>query len=330
MDLNGIYVKGDLIYGYVPPNVTTQVPASVQIAKWKKLSNSLRMLMAVRLSKRYPNAGQYAATQFNDALNDVGGYISSNADNFTLNYIGGTSINLNNPFFATGNSADLGESQTMTDALTGFGDSRISVFGSNSVGVPYGSDQPANTAIVYAKILSTPFKQTSGPFVFVSASATLLAKAEGIERGWAPGLTTADAEVAYNAGVTASFEQWGLTIPAGYLAGAANYQTGGGTGAIGGPLVAGSNASTPTKLARINVQQWFSFYPLAVQGWSNWRRTGNTDLKHTIKATNTGGQIPRRHVYGPSEYSLNLAQVTIAAAAIGGDTQDTRVWWDKP
>lgn len=324
LDLGGVYVQGDLIYGGSGVTAIT----TIQVPKWKKLANSLRMLMSLRLSKKYPNSGEYAATQFSAAVNPAaGGYITSNADNFTLDYKGG-SVNLNNPWFGTGSSSDLGESQTMTDALTSFGDSRINVFGSNATGVPYGSDLPANTAIVYAKILSAPFKTATGPVVFIGASSVLLAHAEAQERSWIAG-GTLGAEASYNAGVTASFAQWGLAVPAGYLTGSANYVSGAGGGPIGGPLVAGSTAATPTKLARINVQQWFAFYPNATQGWSNWRRTNYPTLNPTIKATNPGGKIPRRYTYGTSEYSLNLTQVTAAAAAMGGDNQDTKVWWDQ-
>ena len=329
-DAAGVYVNGDLIYGYngLAPVPANAVLAPVQIAKWKKFSNSLRMLMSLRLSKRYPNAGEYAATQFTAAVNNAAGHITTNADNFQLNYLGG-SIALNNPWNSVGNSSDLGESQTMTDALTGFGDTRISISGSNSTGVPYGSNLPANTAITYAKILSAPFKTTTGMVVFIPASAVLLAKAEAFERGWVAGMTTTDAEAAYNAGITASFGQWGLAVPAGYLTGSANYTSGTGGGAIGGTTVVGSSAATPSKLSRINVQQWFSFYPNATQGWSNWRRTGYPVLMPTIHATNPGGKIPRRFTFGATEYSLNLTQVTAAAAAMGGDTQDTKVWWDQ-
>jgi hypothetical protein len=315
-DVSGVPVQGDLIYGG-------------SVAKWKKFSNSLRMLMSLRLSKRYPNAGEYAATQFTAAVNDPAGHIITNADNFALDYKGGA-IALNNPWSNTGNSADLGEAETMTKALTNFGDARINVFGSNSTGVPYGCAAPANTAINYAKILNGSFKNPTGLVVFIGASSVLLAEAEAYERGWVAGKTTVDAEASYNAGVTASFDQWGLAAPTGILAGSANYNTGAGGGNIGGACTtAGSSAATTTKLQRIWVQQWLAFYPNATQGWSNWRRTGYPVLMPSSQSSNPGGQIPRRYTYGTSEYSLNLTQVTAAAASMGGDTQDTRVWWDQ-
>jgi hypothetical protein len=331
-DANGVYVQGDIIYGYLTPmslpTQANQVSSAVQVSRWKKFANSLRMLMSLRLSKKYPNAGEYAATQFSLAVNDGAGHFTSNADNFALGYQGG-SIALNNPWNNQGNSADIGESETMTKALTNSGDGRIAAFGSNATGVPYGCQAPANTAINYAKILSGTFKAPTGPVVFIGASSVWLAKAEAYERGWVAGKTTVDAEAAYNAGVTESFSQWGLT-PGTYLTGAANYLAGAGAGNVGGACtVAGASATTNTKLQRIWLQQWFAFYPSATQGWSNWRRTGFPAITPSSQASNAGGQIPRRYTFGASDYSLNLAQVTAAAAAMGGDTQDVKVWWDQ-
>jgi Starch-binding associating with outer membrane len=57
-------IKGDIAY-------------NGNIAKWKKLSNSLRMLMALNLSKQYPGASDYSAVQFKAALADPAGSIIS-------------------------------------------------------------------------------------------------------------------------------------------------------------------------------------------------------------------------------------------------------------
>ena len=58
----GAAIKGDIIYGG-------------DIAKWKKFANSCRMLMALRLSKVYPGAAEYAATEFKAALASPAGSI---------------------------------------------------------------------------------------------------------------------------------------------------------------------------------------------------------------------------------------------------------------
>lgn len=312
-DPAGVTVKGDLIY-------------SGNVGKWQRFGNTLRMLMSLRLTKVYPNAGDYAAQQFSAAASHPAGFITSNSDNFQLAYPGNT-LNFNNPWYGTGNSADLGVAQTFTDALIGFGDTRLSALASNSTGVPYGLNVAAPTNITFAKILAPQFKTTTGTFVFVSAASSLLAQAEAIQRGW----ITGDAKTAYNAGVTASFAQWGVTMPANYLTtGPANFDNGAGVASIGGATVAGSSAATPTALARINTQQWIAYYPIAIQGWSNWRRTGYPAIKPTIYPATSHTEIPRRLTYGTLDYSLNGAQVALAASAMGGDDQDSRMWWDRP
>ena len=110
----GAAVKGDIVY-------------SGDITKWKKLANSMRMLMSLRLSKVYPSATDYAATQFKAALADGAGSIATNADNFTLVYPGG---NFKNPYYNMYDGRkDYGESEPMTTLLTNLGgDGRQSVF----------------------------------------------------------------------------------------------------------------------------------------------------------------------------------------------------------
>ena len=71
--------------------------------------------MALRLSKVYPTASDYAATQFKAALADGAGSIATNADNFTLVYPGG---NFKNPYYNMYDGRkDYGESETMTTCL---------------------------------------------------------------------------------------------------------------------------------------------------------------------------------------------------------------------
>jgi hypothetical protein len=163
----------------------------------------------------------------------------------------------------------------------------------------------------------------------------LLARAEAKERGWIAG-GTAGAEADYNAGITASFAQWGVTIPGGYLAGNANYQTGAGVpssiGAGNAPYdnyrVADNNvqdAATTTKLARIALQRWIAAFPNGNEGWAENRRTGVPNLKATRFKT---GAMVTRYVYGSTDYGLNNANTVEAATRMGGDLQDVHVWWD--
>jgi hypothetical protein len=314
-------IKGDIAYGG-------------DVTKWQKLANSLRMLISMRMSNVYPAPGGLAATEFAAAFDAPEGSISTNADNFTITYPGGS---FRNPFYTLGLALDNRVSKTITDLMGALGDTRATAFFSNTTGVPYGLSNAA-PVVSYGKILSDTWAQINSPVVVINAASTWLAIAEARQRGWIPG----DAKQAYEMGVTLSFQQWNVTMPGSYLSGGlADFESGAGVTAtnIGGPTVAGTNANTAeppytdaqAKLRRIWLQQYLAFYPNGIQTWSNWRRTGVPDLKPTINAV-AGDGIIRRYVYGTVEQSSNSAQLAIAVARIPGgvDDQDARMWWDRP
>lgn len=338
LNVNGAVVKGDVVYGG-------------DVTKWKKLGNTIRLMAALRLSKKYPNVGQLAQVEFNDAATNAAGIISSNSDNFKITPPGGPQGSVfQNPWYATYFSRDdYGISKTMTDLMAGLGDTRMSVFATNSVGFPYGltrdlaisftnSINNGHGRVLYQNpLLPTDPKNKrneTSPIVLIGASQALLAWAEGLERGWA---TNGSAQTAYEAGITASFGEWGVAMPAGYLtSAAANYSSGTGVASIGqnaapwDAIPAAQNASTNTPLKRIQLQRYIAAFPNGNEGWAEWRRTGVPDLKPTRFATNSTKQIPRRYVYGTGEGSTNPAQLAIAVGRLpGGDTQDSKVWWDQ-
>jgi hypothetical protein len=311
----GAPIKGDIAY-------------DGNTAKWQKLANSLRMLMALRLSKVYPGASEYAATEFKAALADAAGHIATNADNFQLNFPGG---NFRNPYYNMYDGRkDYGESETMTALLgTLTGDSRINVFGATSTGassaqgVPYGYKRETVTAWTssnpnYAYVFNPTYRKETSPQYIIKASSVLLARAEAADRGWTS--ETADTRTLYNAGIAASFQQWGLAVPD------PTYFT--------GPNVDLTAAfGTGANVAKIALQQWVAYYPDGNQGWANWRRTNVPALLPAPDASNDPKEIPRRYMYGTSDYSLTKTGVEAAVANIQpagvGDKMNGRVWWDK-
>jgi hypothetical protein len=308
----GLTVKGDIVYGG-------------DIAKWKKLANSIRLLVSMRMSKKYPSSGQFAANEFNAALADPAGTIASNADNFSVKYPGGS---YNNPWFLLYDSRkDEGQANTFVALLTGLGDKRQlnNVYGSSQIGVPYGRnrDYMNNTwgsvfsADQWSRVLDPSLRSASGRIDIVHAAAVLFARAEARERAWTNSTTEpSDAKSLYENAITASHTQWGLTAAdaAGYIA----------TGTIAYGTV------TQENLNKIALQKYIALYPDGLQGWSEWRRTGIPVLTPAQDASNSGGKIPRRFVYGTNDYSTNKANVLAATALLsGGDSQDAKVWWDQ-
>ena len=336
--------KGDILYGG-------------DVAKWKKFANSLRMLMAMRLTNKYPAAGGKAAVEFANAVVASGGHITTNADNASLVYPLNSGV-YQNPWYLTYQTRDdYASSKTLGDVLSGLGDTRSSVFGTNNIMFPYGLTR--DLAIAYgnsvgngqSRVLAVSKRLQSSPVTIIGASIVLLARAEAKERGWIAG-GTAGAEADYNAGLQASFDEWGVAMPGTYLTGGANYALGVGQPASIGagtapydnfraadnnlqdantfvdlpPAGQDANDIFLSKLRRIALQRWVCAFPNGNEGWAEQRRTGVPNLTTTRFKT---GKFVMRYVYGNTDYGLNNANTVAAAAAIGGDVQETKVWWDN-
>ena len=295
----GAKVQGDIIY-------------AGDVAKWRKFANSLRMLIALRTSKVYPGPTEFAATEFKAAFEDANGYIATNADNFTIKYTGSVAA-FSSPWWALYNGrTDYAESKVMTDLMASLSDPRQAAFGSSTVGFPYGltRDQAVAFGTSYATILAASKRDRTSPLAVIGASDVLLAIAEAAQRGW----ITANVAQFYQNGITENWAEWGVT--------------GNITNYMSNSAVALTGAAAD--LQKIQLQQYISFYPDGLQAWANWRRTGIPVLTPTSNAINSSKLIPRRFTYGPNEYNLNSASVAEAVGRLsGGDTPDSRVWWDK-
>jgi hypothetical protein len=309
----GAPMKGDIVY-------------NGNMANWKKLANSMRMLMALRLSKVYPTSTGYAATEFKAALADAAGSIDENSENFLLNPPGGNFKC--NYYLRYDGRKDYGESATMTTIMNNLSDARQSVYGSSvlgvdsKLGVPYGRvrtyiDPWCNSNPTYCYVMANAYRTETSPVFLMTAAHVLLARAEAADRGWTP--ETANTKTLYEAGITASHTQWGIAAPsAGYLNNAQ----------VTLPAAFGTGANKNL----INLQQYIAYYPDGMQGWSNWRRTNIPALTPAPDGTVIPLAIPRRYMYGTTDYSLNGD--TVEAAVIrqfGADDKDlmsSRIWWD--
>ncbi|GAB3887932.1 SusD/RagB family nutrient-binding outer membrane lipoprotein [Spirosoma agri] len=298
----GTTVSGDIIY-------------SGSATKWKKFANSMRMLMALRLSKVDPTTGK---TEFAAAYTDAAGYISTNADNGLVQFTEANQFrNPDNALFD--GRDDYGVSDVLVNKLKDLSDPRLPVYAAPTTagtysGLPYGLNRNLLIQYTGANEFSRPGTKIiakTQPGYIITASQMLLAKSEAAVRGW----ITDDATTAYNAAIRASWEQYGVYDAAKFTA----YTT--------------STKVAPTTadfLAKIGDQRWISLYPNGNEAWIEWRRTGYPDLKPTQYAVNESKQIPRRYGYPNTEPTLNTAAYTAAVAKLtNGDKTSSRVWWDK-
>ncbi len=299
---NGLPAAGDIVF-------------NGDISKWKKFANSLRMLMALRLSKVDPATGK---TEFTSALSDPAGSISDNSDNAQVVYPGG---NFQNPFYNYYNVIkrdDYSVAKTLMDWINGHNDNRNQVFGTTTIGFPYGLTRDdavtyANANTNYSRLMNTTVAGETSPIVVVGASNVLLARAEAANLGW----TAEDYTALYNSALDQSWQQWGVFNASDI----ANYKA-------NADVNLGSASGTVAQ--KIATQQWLAWYPNGVQGWSVWRKTGYPAL---VPAPGTTA-IPRRVPYGPNEPQLNGANYAPAAAKYqdgsGANSAFVRLWWDMP
>ena len=294
----GLTVQGDILF-------------AGNTGKWRKFANSLRLLVALRMSKADAATGK---TEFASALSDAGGVIDAAADNAALTPPGGVYQNTFYNYYTVVQRKDYAVSKTVTDILSSNNDERINAFGSSNVGFPYGLTRSdavifANANVTWARILEPTRRKETSATVLIAAEQVKLARAEAAALGW----TAENMITLYNDAIQTSWTRWGVydaTKFAAYIAQPA--------------ILLGTN-----NIQKIALQKWLAYYPDGTQGYAEWRKNGIPALVPAPGLTS----IPRRITYGPNESQLNPLNYATAAAkyqdATGPDSQFGKVWWDK-
>lgn len=293
--------------------VTGDVVYSGNITKWKKLVNSLRLRIALRISDKEPDLAKQAVIA---ATTDAAGLISSNSDIFQFVYTSSPQQNPASAWFETRD--DYRISKTIVDKLYELSDPRLPVYAQlptdASVGKYVGganglSNSDANNQ-GFAKT-SKPgkyFLTSQSPAVIFSYAEVQFALAEAVARGY----ITGDAEQLYNSGITASLNQFGITDATVI----ANY--------LNQPIV----KYDPTNYAKsIGIQKWIAFFGQGLDAFAEWRRLDYPVLT-AGPATVLDGKIPSRFFYPGTEQSLNGTSYQAAVAVQGKDILTTKLWFD--
>ncbi|PIA79330.1 hypothetical protein BFR04_00295 [Gaetbulibacter sp. 4G1] len=320
------------------------------IAQWNKLVNSMRLRLAIRLSKVDP---ALAKTQGEKALSEPGGLIETNGDNFMVSLYGAVFP----PVTISFGWGDTRMSASMESILIGYDDPRISKFfdpatddtlypdhpGHPYKGIRNGAELVAKGDRLSYSNISSDFKTVESRRFFTAAEVKFL-KAEAALRGWAGAGT---AQENYEAGVNASFEDWGAGGAAAYLADNTSlpidYDDPKATGAVNDFVTRITNtvawdeaADNEIKLEKIITQKWINAYTNSIEPWVDHRRTGYPKLPYNYKndSNSDWGVIPaddflRRQVFLTSQRENNAASVAEATGFLGGpDEIGTRLWWD--
>lgn len=340
---NADYVAADLFYGANSPNPSGS--ASVQVEKWKKLGNSLLLRLGMRYSKLNPSKAQsIVAEAFN------GGVMTSNADNAYVRYDGTLYSNarLGLRDFSHFNYA----AEPFVDQLKSTNDPRgrylLANFTdpaavanepdpdtelANMFGVPIGviNNDLANPdgpyrgpragGLNYSQFNVFKFAAPQAPDFYATYAQTCLLLAEAALRGWVSG----SAQEYYENGIRADLEIYQLypgnnPIPNAEI-----------IAYLSEPEVDFSLANTDAeRLNLINTQYWIVNICNGNEAFANFRRSGYPVLSPNLFNNNLNGGFARRLTYPIRETNVNEQNLLAAAAAMGGNTIATRVFWDVP
>ena len=275
--------------------------------KWKKLGNTIRLLMALRLSEVDAATGK---TEFNAAL--ASGVMSSNADNFKYKHL----ADANNQNYWHGQIEVDGRewwalTETLVDLMEPYNDPRLAVYGDtartsgNYVGLPIGSAASGQNTEAFS-LLGTAIRAQDAPVYLVTYAQVLFAKAEAKELTW----ITEDTETNYNAAIEQSFLQW-------------TGSTNGLTAFLAEPDIA-FNAGTAVE--QIATQRYVHLFMHGYEAWAEWRRTGFPAF-----ALSDGNAVPLRQSYTETESFNNTENYNEAVTRQfnGNDGIYEAIWWDK-
>ncbi|HEY0039122.1 MAG TPA: SusD/RagB family nutrient-binding outer membrane lipoprotein, partial [Flavisolibacter sp.] len=280
---------------------------------WKRFGNTVRMLMALRLSKVDPAKG---AAEFNTAVSN--GVMAANTDNFTYQHL----ADANNENFWYTQMGRMGRlwyavSRPLVDTMQSSNDPRLPVFADknsagNYVGLAYGQTSTVTPSSV--SLLGSSLRLPNSPVYLVTYAQSLFARAEAAKLGWITG-GDATAKTHYETAIQASIAQW-----TGSTTGVAAF--------LAQPKIVYDPANA---IKQIAIQRWVHLFLHGYEAWAEWRRTGFPLLVAAPGAN--GNQIPRREAYPTIERSNNTANYNEAVSRLpygGTDDLNARVWWDKP
>ena len=308
----GEVVAGDLIY-------------AGDVAKWKKLANSLRIRFLLRISGKRDVGADLRGIVNDAAANPI---FESIADNAVYNFKSTAPDQFPLHTSRIGSFNEFRASKTLLDTLDGLSDPRLPIFfrptpasdGSASpvyVGIPNGLNDV--DALQYNG--GPQFQSPIGKLYFENAISTQgLTIAKGVIMTYAElqfvlaeaaekGLIGQSTPTYYENGVNASFAFYGLATPANYFA---------------LPEVAYSGTQVE-KLNKIGFQKWVSLYFQGLEAWFDWRRTGIPALTPGPSNQNNN-KIPVRFRYPIIEQSLNAVGYQGAIQRQGPDDLNSKMW----
>jgi hypothetical protein len=282
------------------------------VESWIKFANSLKLRMGIVLADADT---AFAKTTVESAI--AGGILTSSADNANLAYR--SSAPNTNPVHTNvvlSGRNDFVAGATIIDIMNDLNDPRRPLwFEKTSNDIYEGGEIGTPSTYSLFSHLSAQVIAANAPGVIMSYSEVQFLLAEAAARGYITGDTAANH---YAAAITASIAEWGGSAAdtATYLAQpSVDYAS----------ALAASTATTPWKEV-IGTQRWISLFSRGVEAWLSIRLM---DYPAMAVPTEAVSGFPNRYTYPIVEQTINAANYNAAASAIGEDTAEQKLFYDK-
>lgn len=301
------------------------------ISKWKKLNASIRMMMAIKMSDVDPTTGKarFAKAYADGGMKDVADGLNYTYDDLTWNRL---------YYWVSPDYSGAGFTQVpnamIVDTLKAYKDPRTFKYFdlegyrgtrdpekfprgeySSYYGIPFGLKDNNEVAkwVPYTCCIPSAMYGMTATVPVIPAARVLLIEAEAAQRGW----ITASAKDLYEAGIKASFEQWGAEGADDYVASA---------GVAYGSAPEG-------ELYQIAIQRWIASYlSHGGEAWADWRRLDIPFMPVGPGAIDSGNtHYPYRlGYYSDYDVAYNYDNYLEALKDLSGgeDNVSNRVWWD--
>ena len=317
------------------------------VTKWIKFANSLRLRLAIRISKVDPAR---AKTEAEAAI--AGGVMESISDDAYMvksdagsDFNGLSGISVWNEFRM---------SASMESVLKGYADPRIGIYfqpatatnnydGIRNGQLPAELNLPANSNDNNSNVGQRWVKgggsawsgQQTNPQDVMHAAEVYFLRAEGAMNGWNMGGT---GKAMYEKGIETSMKQLGISSDAAISAYISSDKT---------PIAPNDAQKSPAmsnipikwgtvagvQREQIGTQKWLALYPDGLEAWAEYRRSTYPKLYPVVNNDNpdlANGVRPRRIPFLAIERQNNGDAVKAAESLLGGaDKVTTPLWWDK-
>lgn len=301
--------------------------------KWVQVANTLRLRLAMRISKVDPAK---AKTEAEAAVSHEFGLLEATPFSIVTSFP--------NPWATlSGAWADIVMSGPSESFLTGYKDPRLNKYFSPAFdgkyhGIRQGVELVAKIADKYSLLTMAKID----PVRLMSPSESFFLRAEGALNGWD---MKDNAQKLYEDGITASCKEYGVDAtnyikdavskPAPYV----DLQNSANNVNSGDPILStigiAWDSDVNKQREQIATQKWIALFPDGMEAWSEFRRTGYPKL-WPVKVNNSGGTIPNGEFVKRLPYPSTLvttAKASVYQAALsclgGPDNGNTKLWWNK-